>query len=682
MIVKMNKIVKFFIASIVVLGVSCSEYLDVVPDNTMKLENVFSTKEDAYNALAKIYWYLPTFQWQHESYALMGDESVSTTAPTVINNTNNFRGHRIMRGLMNTNNPMLDTWSGGNGSRSLYQGIRNCNLFLEHIGATRHLTDAERADWIAQATFLKAYYHFMLMRKYGPIIISDKVIEPTALSDELFQHREKIDDVFDYILGLLNDEIIEALPEQRPESDYGMIDRVGALAIKAQILVYRASPFYTDPRNFYEDFLDPRDNQPYFNMTLTQDQVTGRWGEAVTALKTAISVAEGIGNKRLYMADEFRFLDDTTFFRLNPDKMQKLYDLRFIITDPWNQELLWGRPYPSISNSEIADGFGIRLPREHAGGSDLAERRPYSNQWLGASLQMAERYHSSNGLPIDQDRTYNYLGRNSVVTTPRKYLVDEITGVETAIVNPAYAEYSGMIQSNMPTAGLNLNREMRYYAHIGFTSGYYRFHYRTLPIDMMATMSGGFKTSDDNSNNFISTGIAVQKMSHPQSTSDHAWRVVRYPWPIIRLADLYLMLAEALNEYQGPSQEAFNAINHVRERAGLRGVEVVYTDPEFVMPTTWNPNVQRDLREIIFRERAIELAFEGHHFWDMWRHKRAHTSFSTPIYGWNYQGSTPSVFFVQTVVQQRRFLVRDYLWPISLGELNINGNLIQNPGWQ
>jgi hypothetical protein len=65
----------------------------------------------------------------------------------------------------------------------------------------------------------------------------------------------------------------------------------------------------------------------------------------------------------------------------------------------------------------------------------------------------------------------------------------------------------------------------------------------------------------------------------------------------------------------------------------------------------------------------------------MHRHKRAVTEFSSPVMGWNYNGFTGETFFVLKAIQSRRFIERDYLWPIGLNETNTNGNLIQNPGW-
>ncbi|MND86571.1 SusD family protein [compost metagenome] len=87
------------------------------------------------------------------------------------------------------------------------------------------------------------------------------------------------------------------------------------------------------------------------------------------------------------------------------------------------------------------------------------------------------------------------------------------------------------------------------------------------------------------------------------------------------------------------------------------------------------------LRDIILQERGIEFAFEGIHFWDMMRHKRATSAFSMPIWGWNHTGTSGTSFFVLDVKQERRFTIRDCLWPIDLNEMNTNGKLIQNPGW-
>jgi hypothetical protein len=79
----------------------------------------------------------------------------------------------------------------------------------------------------------------------------------------------------------------------------------------------------------------------------------------------------------------------------------------------------------------------------------------------------------------------------------------------------------------------------------------------------------------------------------------------------------------------------------------------------------------------------IELAFEGHRFWDLLRWKDAARYLSEPVRGWNRNGQKMEDYYViQTLFPQRTFSTRDYLWPIKLNTLIVNSNLKQNPGWQ
>jgi hypothetical protein len=81
------------------------------------------------------------------------------------------------------------------------------------------------------------------------------------------------------------------------------------------------------------------------------------------------------------------------------------------------------------------------------------------------------------------------------------------------------------------------------------------------------------------------------------------------------------------------------------------------------------------------RERSIELAFEGHRYWDVVRYIKATSEFSVPIKGFNPSGTDFETFFKPITVDFRIFSTSNYLWPIPLNELNVNANLVQNPGW-
>lgn len=642
--------------------ISCTEYLDVVPDNTLKLENIYATKEDAYDALAKIYSFMPRDWNTHETMWQLGDEYLGRIDASVQNNTGNLRGERIMRGLQTVGSPLLGSWSGTGGAKPHYDAIRTTNVFLQYIVNTRNLADNERADWIAQATFLKAYYHFLLLQKYGPIVISDKVIEPDALSDELFLSRSKVEDVFDFILKLM-DEAIPNLTERAEENNLGQIDQIAAKAIKARVLYFRASPFYSGNKEFFGDFMDT-DGKPFFPIDDTAEQTKAKWQEALTAINEAIEIAENNG-KGLFHYEKEPYVKDRDFYEKNPDRMKTYYDLRMLICDPWNKELLWGYSNVDIySQGELAHSTNIRLPAGFEGSVNVPE---FSWNWLGTTYAMAERYYTENGLPIEEDLSFNYNTRLDAYLTP---------GVE----DPDYAHIAGLMQPNQPTINLYMNRELRFYANLGVTGGYWRSHFEIIPVYMMSGTNGGYNPSV-NATDFFGSGIGLQKMVHPESRSSNWQRQVKFPYPIIRMADLYLMKAEVLNEIKGsPDQEVWDAINVVRERAGIPNVEEVWSNSSL----TRTPNKHRDkagMRDIILHERSVEFAFEGIHFWDMLRHKRAHIEFSTPIQGWYYKGTTPSTFFVLSVIQARRFTIRDYLWPIDLNELNTNGKLSQNPGW-
>jgi len=657
---KVNYIISLFM---ILLMSGCSEFLQVVPDNTMKLENVFATKDDAWTALAKIYSYIPFDDGTHTTMWELGDEYIGRIDASVQNATDNLRGERIMRGLQTTGAPLLGNWSGTGGGKHLYRAIRATNVFLQYIPATRNMADDERADWTAQAKFLKAYYHFLLIQKYGPIILSDKVIEPDALSSDLFQSRSKVDDCFDYVINLI-DEAIPHLQDETKTAELGMIDKAVAKAIKARILLFRASPFYSGNREFFDDFLDPIDGKPYFPVTDDAARTKVKQNEALTAVNEAITYAESIG-KGLYHYPKTVYVKDQGYYNLNPERLQKYYDVRMVIVDPWNQELVWGFSNINIyDQGDLSSSTNIRLPSDVGIAEGDFNAATFSWQWEGSTYRMTERFYTENGLPIDEDPTFNYNSRHDIITTP---------GVE----DPDYPKIAGLMQPNQTTINLYMNRELRFYANLGVTGGYYRSHFEIIPTYMMQGTSGGYNPSV-NSTDFLCTGIAIQKLVHPESRSSNWQRVIRFPFPLVRMADLYLMKAELLNEIKdAPDAEVWNEINKIRLRAGIPTVQ-----ESWAKANTTNKHLEKaGMRDIILRERSIELAFEGSRYWDMIRYKRAHIEFSTPIQGWDYKGTSAATFFVLGVVQSRRYTIRDYLWPIDLNELNTNGKLIQNPGW-
>ena len=177
------------------------------------------------------------------------------------------------------------------------------------------------------------------------------------------------------------------------------------------------------------------------------------------------------------------------------------------------------------------------------------------------------------------------------------------------------------------------------------------------------------------------TGYNPGKVVHFLTTqgSNQAASYYDYQWPIIRLADLYLMYAEALNETKAlPDEEVYEYIDKVRNRSGLDGVVASWSNHS-INPN--KPKTKDGMRDIIQQERMIELAFEGIRFWDLRRWKLAEVYMNKTLRGWTVTETKPEKFYQVQDIYNLKFEKKDYLWPIQTSELLKNTNLVQNPGW-
>ncbi|QDA61641.1 RagB/SusD family nutrient uptake outer membrane protein [Hymenobacter jejuensis] len=162
-----------------------------------------------------------------------------------------------------------------------------------------------------------------------------------------------------------------------------------------------------------------------------------------------------------------------------------------------------------------------------------------------------------------------------------------------------------------------------------------------------------------------------------------------YDFPVIRYAEVLLNYAEAVFERQGAISDA--ALN--------RSLNVLRTSPRVGLPALTNGFVAAyglDMRTEIRRERTVELAFEGFRFFDLFRWKTAETEIPQSLLGikingteyatdpsWQgYASRLENGFLVADPAAGRRFdPSRNYQLPLPLGELIVNPQLEQNPGW-
>ena len=640
---------------------SCTKFLDVVPDNTITIEDYFVNRESAYNGLSNVYAGIPNNQLIHSTKWLLGDEWVGQKNATL--NSNQLYGTQIMGGEQNTNNPLLNFWEGRNGATHLYQRIRMANTFMEYIHLVMDMSEREKAEWIAQVKFLKAYFHFILIQNYGPIVIVDKNVPLNSESKDLFASRSKVDECFNYVIRLI-DEAIPDLDDGVMETKLGMVNKAVAKAIKARVLLFRASPLFNGPRDLFGGFLD-HDRKSFFPMDEESSEAwTRKWREAETAVNEAIAQCEADGFS-LYQFESQPYKFDYELWRDNHEVMKRYYSLRMLIVDPWNRECIWGRTYNPNQGGTLQDATNFRLPAEFISGETGVAGNSWN--WGSASFQVMSRYYTRNGLPVEVDKTFD---RNNMF---RMDYTPDSTSLE-------YRELTGIMQPNYMTVKMYLDREPRFYANLNINGSYCRSHQFFIPIEMYGGTAGGHNPNF--STDFYWTGIGVKKFIHPESKSGSWVRQVHYPYPIIRMADLYLMKAEILNQLNGPGQAVWDEVNKIRRRAGIPDVEEVWADVDLVNSLYLNQHLEKEgMRDIILRERSIELAFEGSRYWDVLRYKRGTAEFNTPITGWMGDGYGALNFFRLEVKQRRQFLNRNYFWPISLNELNTNSNLIQSYGW-
>ncbi len=640
----------FTIIISVTLLISGCNFLDIVPDNTVELGSLFENRDKALNALSTCYRYMPNYEKIHSSMSLAGDEWVGRLDSDYEGDRNINRGIKLMRGLNNSNNPILNYWAGGGGASSLYEGIRVCNIFFQNIDNVPDLTPREREDWIAQVKVLKAYYHYYLIRLYGPIVIADVNLEPYSSVEEVRQERQTVDSCFNYVINLLDEVLVEGnLSVQRDASFLGQVDQQIAKAIKAEVLLTRASPLFNGNSEYYSNFRN-KSGELFFPMDYNPE----KWNDALVAINEAINTVEDNG-KKLYVFDgQPKFWDVENF--AESEIIQYAYNERFSIVDPWNEEIIWG-----YSGLDFTGQGGFAHASNMRSVADPTQAG-YAWQWLGSDYRMAERYYSRNGVPIEDDITYDYDNRHQIITVP----------------DDDY--HKGYMQQGERTIRLHLDREPRFYAWLTVDRSIWRSHDIANDVKMRYNEFPGGRGAH-HTTDFYWTGIGVKKMVHPESGTGHWARVIKFPYPILRLSDLYLMYAEAYNEYNGPGQPVYDALNKVRTRGGLRNVEDVWSDAS-VVRNVGKHLTKEGLRDIIRTERSIELSFEGKRYFDVLRWKEGSRYFTSPARGWNTTGVDPEQFYILMTLQNRSWQTpRDYLMPLPLWDLNRNPNLVQNPGW-
>jgi hypothetical protein len=635
----MKKIlINIFILTGLFFTFSCTDFLDIVPKEVVMEEDVWGNIKNAELVLTNLYGRdpgIPVWDDVYKAYIGASDEAWDHWETSEQECWKyNFGSWGI------TDNPYGD-WDG------YYRSIRVANLFIENIESVPLQGDqqqyySERIPvFKAEARFLRAYYYFELFRRFGaaPLIRTSIRDINDLVTTQL--PRNPADEIVDFIVSEC-DEIKSVLriDYNNEKSQMGRVTRGAAIALKAKTLLYAASPLFNG--NPLTAGLKNPDGTLLFSPYNRE-----KW-------KLAADAAADV----LKMADEGVY----TLNQPAPDNPVHNYAQLFSMRE-W-KECIFVRSLPDNKTPDQA-----MSPNGY----------PFQG-WGKFSVfqELVDAYETANGLPINEDPTYSE------------------TGVWDGTMWDGL-EYSPV--SNV--SNMYKHRDPRFYASIFFQYAVWRYSYAGRPVKYAYYGNRDFRNDDSDAwpwstGTHNMSGYGARKWINPQVDILNNSGTGQRNLPVFRLAEFYLIYAEALNEYlDAPSQDVYNAINKVRKRVQM---------PDLPIASRAADKTQAGMRERIRNERRVELVFECQRFWDVRRwmiaadHDGIEGTDDRTLHGMHNRPSPEeleatgldiqseeagvAVFYQKKPMQTRVFTDKHYLMPIPKTEMEKNPNMVQNPGWE
>lgn len=652
----MKKIIYFTIlfGSMIYLG-SCSKYLDMDHffKDRLSTDSVFASRDYSDQWLADVYTHLR---------GINADVASKGHTPFNFISDDMFFGDRDNLYKMYKNGEYNEGTNQGTWGAS-YEGIRSASIFIHNIDKNKEYSQIEIEDTKSQARFLRAYYYWLLIRKYGPVPLMPDEGEDYSLDyEDIARPRSSYDECVEFITSELA-LAAQGLPMHRSNRDKVRPTKGAALAARAKVFLYAASPLFNGNPEM-ATLVDHEGRQ-----LISQVYEDEKWARAAAAAKEVID----LNIYELYTAP-FRDTDQgpgypkTVLPPYHPNHSSQAFPAGWSDIDPFES-------YRRLFNGAItfSDNPELIFSRVTEQSSESIEQMvlhqvPFSMKgWNthGITQKQADAYYMNDGSDIPMPRVTGFT-ENSEDHKPLP-----------ANVSLQYA-----------------NREPRFYASVAYNGSIWEntsatkpeerhiqvFYYRGEPNGKQAS-SPAFH---------IRTGLGIKKYYNPSDSYMEGGFITPKTEPAIRYAEVLLIYAEALNELKGafsvPSYRSEGVIpvsrnvteiskhlSQVRVRAGVPDFESgVYSSVEL-------------LRKAIKRERQIELFAEGHRYYDLRRWKDAPVEEATPVMGnnMNMTANQRDLFHVPVPIPSMPtiFVQKMYLWPISHSELRKNRKLTQNPGW-
>jgi hypothetical protein len=642
--------------------------IDNYIDEELKLDSIFATKR-----------YIEAYMWDAATHfpdegAIFGGSNMYTPGPMATDEafclfgSGEFQGMAYVAGELNADNlGYFNRW------KQYYQVIRQCNTIVARIDEARDWTNYERTLTLSYTRFIRAYAYYNLLLNWGPVVLLHDEIpnnnEEMAYYD---RPRDLYDECVEYICGEF-EEAAKNLPDKAPSiMEYGRPTKGAAYGLVARLRLMHASPLYNGgsaARIYFGNWVRKTDGRHYVSQTYDPR----RWAVAAAAARRVMDMTiNGLKAYRLHTVDA----DDNT-----PALPANVQDPDF------------NKPFPG--GAAGIDPF--RSYSEMFNGETVMTVNP---EYVWAINSPEVRNYTRHSFPIANG------GWNGMCVTQK--IVDAYEMVDGRPRTGASAEYpyteTGFTESQKSFSGYRLNagvhnmyvnREMRFYASVGFSECFWTNAstsdntHKNLTVTYYTDSPNG-KSGAPNPNDHPITGYVLRKYVNPiDAWTGTGARRINKAFPIIRYAEILLSYAEALNALGGESHtieidgvvqtlsrdvnEIKKAINQVRYRSGLPGLtDSEAADADYVLSK-------------IKKERMIEFLYENRRYFDVRRWGDYEESENQPVMGMNtaatkdsyYQRVVPASARITNRIINRKML----FMPIPKVELKRLPSFDQNPGW-
>lgn len=644
-------IVKLFCALGLIYGfASCTDYLDKTPDSNVSSDQAFKNftnfqgyVEEMYNCIPSKesnYW-CTTFNWGEDEIMNTGLGDSHVTAHFDLGDYRHWYGDQ--QSFLHTDD--LNPTKTDKYSHSLEHAwycIRKCNLGLANLDKMTDCTQEEKNIIKGQLLFFRAWWHEEMIAFFGGMPYVDTVLDGSqALTLPRLTYQEcakKCAEDFRAAADLLpNDWDKTAVGKKTLGKNELRITKVCALGYMGKVLLWAASPL----NNLRAEIGASKNGDTYkYNVELAA-QAADALGEALAQVNSG---------KTPYALAEYKYSD--IYNHVAKDGSKSNFSEIFYTTgknwkQPGSTEAILRGPYigENSSNWNFTKLWGPKLNGivEH----DALIHQPTANY--------VNYYGMANGLPLDDpdsgfDPKHPFKNRDprfyhDIVFDGFKYINTTIDAVKEPEV--AALQYIPMYSGS----------ELRSSASQGCRTGYY-----------------------------------CQKLvPHQANKYDEMYNwggALQCDLPYMRLADLYLMYAEAGAAVQGANYKsskldltAVDAINVLRNR-----VDAGHVADKFVAD-------QKKFMDEVRRERAVELAFEGFRWNDLQRwlllteypyNIKTSQEFKR-VGNYDFTKNDPRDAEV-TGWSQKRIVTRDfsekhYLLPLKESDVYLYPEFGQNPGW-